>query len=144
MDNQADYLWISFVEGLHRRAATILALLCTQFDYENKNLPGSLSIQDFKDAKIPHFVHPKISPEYQLKQIMNGDETPKMLKNPFTVEVYIPKGIHGDILQLMDSMRKQSELISESKTPAANKTISTLLYIWLNDTQSHSKAKQWE
>ena len=42
----------------------------------------------------------------------------------------------------MDSMRKQSEWISESKTRAANKTISTLLYIWLNDTQSHSKPKQ--
>jgi len=142
MDSPADYLWVSFVEGLHRHAATILALLCTKFDYENKILPGSLSIQDFKDAKIPHFVDPKISPENQMKQIMNSDETSKMLKNPFTVEVYIPKGIHGDILQLMDSMRKQSEWISESKTRAANKTISTLLYIWLNDTQSHSKPKQ--
>ena len=25
----ADFLWVSFVEGLHRHAATILALLCT-------------------------------------------------------------------------------------------------------------------
>jgi len=141
MDSQADYLWVSFVEGLHRQAATILSLLCTKFDYENKILPGSLSIQDFKDAKIPHFVDPKISPQYQMKQIMNGNETSKMLKNPFTVEIYIPKGIHGDILQLMDSMRKQSEWISESKTRAANKTISMLLYIWLNDTLSHSKPK---
>jgi hypothetical protein len=43
-DSPADYLWVSFVEGLHRHAATILALLCTKFDYENKILPGSLSI----------------------------------------------------------------------------------------------------
>jgi len=142
MDSPADYLWVSFVEGLHRHAATILALLCTKFDYENKILPGSLSILDFKDAKIPHFVDPEISPDYQLKQIMNGNETSKMLENPFTVEVYIPKGIHGDFFQLMESMRKQSEWISESKTLAANKTISMLLYIWLNDTQSHSKPKQ--
>jgi len=119
-----------------------LALLCTKFDYENKILPGSLSIQDFKDAKIPHFVDPKISPQDQIKQIMNGDETSKMLKNPFTVDVYIPKRIHKDILQLMDSMRKQSEWISESKTRAANKTISTLLSIWFEDTLSHSKPKQ--
>ncbi len=41
----------------------------------------------------------------------------------------------------MDSMRKQSEWISESKTKAANKTISTLLSIWLEETLSHSKAK---
>ncbi len=60
-DSTADYLWVSFVEGLHRHVATILALLCTKFDYENKILPGSLSIQDFKDAKIPHFVDTKIS-----------------------------------------------------------------------------------
>jgi len=141
-DSTANYLWVSFIEGLHRHAATILALLCTKFDYQNKILPGSLSIQDFKDAKIPHFVDPKISPQDQMKQIMNGDETSKMLKNPFTVKVYIPKRIHGDILQLMDSTRKQSEWISESTTRAVNKTISTLLSIWLEDTQSHSKPKQ--
>jgi hypothetical protein len=141
-DSLADYLWVSFVEGLHRHAATIVALLCTKFDYENKILPGSLSIQDFKDAKIPHFVDPKISPKEQMKKIMNGDETSKMLQNPFTVEVYIPKRRHGDISQLMDSMRKQSEWISESKTRAANKTISTLLSIWLVDTLSHSKPEK--
>ena len=141
MASIADYLWVSFVEGLHRHAATILALLCTKFDYENKILPGSLSIQDFKDAKIPHFVDPKISPQEQMKKIMNGDETSKMLQNPFTVEVYIPKIRHGDILQFMDSMRKQSEWISESKTRAANKTISMLLSIWLEETLSHSKPK---
>ena len=73
---------------------------------------------------------------------MNGNETSKMLQNPFTVEVYIPKGRQGDILQLMDSMRKQSEMISESKTRAANKTISTLLSIWLVDTLSHSKPEK--
>ena len=101
-DSTADYLWVSFVEGLHRHAATILALLCTKFDYDNKIVPGSLSIQDFKDAKIAHFVDPEISPQEQMKQIMSGNETLKMLKNPFTVEVYIPKKIDGDILQLMD------------------------------------------
>ncbi len=64
-----------------------------------------------------------------------------MLKNTFSVEVYIPNIIHGDILELMDSMRKKSEWISETKTRAANKTISTLLSIWLEDTLFHSKAK---
>ena len=140
-ESQVDFLWVSFVEGLHRHAATILALLCTKFDYENKIQPGSLSIQDFKAAKIPHFVDPKISPEEQMKLIMNGGETSKMLSNPFSVEVYIPKIIKGDIWELMDSMKKQSEWISESKTRAANKTISTLLSFWLEETLLHSKAK---
>jgi hypothetical protein len=142
INSPVNFLWVSFVEGLHRHAATILALLCTKFDYENKIQPGSLSIQDFKAAKIPHFVDPKISPEEQIMLIMNGKESSKMLKNTFSVEVYIPNIIHGDILELMDSMRKQSEWISETKTHAANKTISTLLSIWLEDTLFHSKAKK--
>ncbi len=63
----------------------ILALLCTKFDYDNKIQPGSLSIQDFKAAKIPHFVDPKISPEDQIKLIMNEKFKAMMLKNTFTV-----------------------------------------------------------
>ncbi len=46
---------------------------------------------------------------------------------------------NGNILELMDSMRKQSQWISESKTRAANKTISTLHLIWLEDTLDHNK-----
>jgi hypothetical protein len=137
-----NFQWVNFVEGLHRHAATILALLCTKFDYENKIQPGSLSIQDFKAAKIPHFVDPKISPEEQIKLIMNGQESSKILKNNFIVEVYIPKMIHGNILELMESMCKQSEWISESKMRAANKTISTLLSIWLEETLVHSRSKK--
>ncbi len=72
---------------------------------------------------------------------MNGGETSKMLSNPFSVEVYIPKIIKGDIWELMDSMKKQSEWISESKTRAANKTISKLLSLWLDKTLVHSKEK---
>ncbi len=42
----------------------------------------------------------------------------------------------------MDSMCKQSEWISESKTRAANKTSSTVFLIWLEDTLVHSKARK--
>ena len=31
----ADYLWVSFVEGLHRHAATILALLCRNRNHDS-------------------------------------------------------------------------------------------------------------
>jgi hypothetical protein len=75
-----DFLWVSFVEGLHRHAAIILALLCTKFDYKNKYQPGSLSIQDFKATKIPHFDYPNIFQEDQIKLIMNGTETSMILK----------------------------------------------------------------
>ena len=99
----------------------ILACLCTKFDYDNKIQPDSLSIQDFKAAKIPHFIDPKISPEDQIKLIMNGKFKAMMLRNTFTVEVYIPKKVDGCILELMDSMCKQSEWILESKRRAAIK-----------------------
>ncbi len=141
-NNSINFLWISFVEGLHRHAAMILALLCTKFDYNNNIQPGSLSIQDFKAAKIPHFVDPKISPKDQIKLIMNGKFKAMMLKNTFTVEVYIPKKVDGNILELMDSMCKQSEWILESKTRAANKTILMVLSIWLEDTLVHSKPRK--
>jgi hypothetical protein len=137
-----DFLWTSFVEGLHWHAATILALLYTKFVYNNKIQPGSLSIQDFKVAKISHFVDPKISPEDQIKFIMNGKLKAMMLKNTFTAEEYIPKKVYGNIIELMDSQCKQSEWILESKTRAANKTISTVLSIWLEDTPVHSKPRK--
>jgi hypothetical protein len=35
--SKKDNIWISFLEGLHRHAATIACLLCTKFDYENKS-----------------------------------------------------------------------------------------------------------
>jgi hypothetical protein len=45
---QVDYLWISFVEGLHWHATMITCLLCTAFNYSSTiNQPGSLDIQDF-------------------------------------------------------------------------------------------------
>ena len=35
----------------------------------------------------------RVFEQISLKQIMNGDETSKMLKNPFTIDVYIQKRI---------------------------------------------------
>jgi hypothetical protein len=73
---------------------------------------------------------------------MNGKFEAMMLKNIFSVEVYIPKKVDGNILELMDSMCKQSEWILESKTCAANKTILMVLSIWLEDTLVHSKPRK--
>ncbi len=113
-----------------------------KFDYNNKIQPGSLSIHDFKAAKIPHFVNPNISLEDQIKLITNGKFKAMMLKNTVTVEVYIPKKVDGNILELMDSMCKQSEWILESKTRTVNKTILMVLLIWLEDTLVHSKPRK--
>jgi hypothetical protein len=65
--SHVDYLWVSFVEGLHWHAAMIPCLLRTKFDYSsNKIQPGSLDIQDFKNARVPHFKDPGVNPKEQL------------------------------------------------------------------------------
>jgi hypothetical protein len=49
--SKVDNLWVSFVEGLHQHATMITCLLCTKFDYSSDKIqPGSLDIQDFKNA----------------------------------------------------------------------------------------------
>jgi hypothetical protein len=65
--SQVDYLWISFVEGLHQHAAMIACLLCTKFDYSsNKIQPGSLDIQDFKNTRVQHVKDLGVTPKEQL------------------------------------------------------------------------------
>jgi hypothetical protein len=54
--SKIDNIWISFLEGIHRHAATIACLLCTKLDYENNIIkPGSLLLEDFEKADIPYF-----------------------------------------------------------------------------------------
>jgi hypothetical protein len=51
-----DKVWISFIEGLHRHTAIIACLLCKKFDYSNNIIiQGSLQLNDFEKAKIPHY-----------------------------------------------------------------------------------------
>jgi hypothetical protein len=97
--SQVDYLWVSFVEGLHWHAAMITCLLCTKFDYSsNKIQPGSLDIQDFKNARVPHFKDPGVTLKGQLKLIIRGEFEAKMLKSTFNVQAYIPKKLNRKIL----------------------------------------------
>jgi hypothetical protein len=74
----------------------ITCLLCTKFDYSsNKIQPGSLNIQDFKNATVPHFKDPGVTPKKQLKLIISGEFKAKMLKSTFNVQAYIPKKLTG-------------------------------------------------
>jgi hypothetical protein len=96
--SQVDNLWVSFLEGLHPHAAMITCLLCTKFDYSsNKILPRSLDIQDFKNARVPHFKDPEVTVKEQLKLIISGEFEAKMLKSTFNVQAYIPKKLTGNI-----------------------------------------------
>jgi hypothetical protein len=52
LSNQ-DFVWISFVEGLHRHAAIIMCLICSRFDLEDNNIDhDSLKKKDFKLAGV--------------------------------------------------------------------------------------------
>ncbi len=66
----------------------------------------------------------------------------KMLKSTFNVQVYIPKKLNGNIDELMDAMKMQSELISINKTHAAKNTITKLISLWLEETLLHSTARK--
>ncbi len=57
-----DKVWISFIEGLHRHAAIFASLLCIKFDYsKNIIIQGSLQLDDFEKAQIPHYKNPGVT-----------------------------------------------------------------------------------
>ncbi len=78
--SKKDNIWISFFEGRHRHAATIVCLLCTKFDYEiNIIKPGSLTLEDLKKADNPYYKNPGYGPKECLRLIFNGNiETPML------------------------------------------------------------------
>ncbi len=91
----------------------ITLLLCTRFDYSsNKIQPGSLDIQDFKNARVPHFKDPGVTPKEQLKLIISGEFEAKMLKSTFNVQAYTPKKLNGNIDELTKAMKNQSKWIA--------------------------------
>jgi hypothetical protein len=141
--SQVDNLWVSFVEGSHRHAAMITCLFCTKFDYSsNKIQPSSLDIQDFKNARVPHFKDPGVTLKEQLKFIISGEFEPKMLKSTFNVQAYIPKKLTGNIDELKKAMKNQSDWISINKMQAANKTILKAILLWLEETLLHSSPRR--
>ncbi len=104
--------------------AMITCLLCIKFDYSsNKIQLGSLDIQDFKNARVPHFKDPGVTPKEQLKLIISEEFEAKMSKSTFNVQAYIPKKLTGNINELKKAMKNQSDWISINKMQVANKTI---------------------
>jgi hypothetical protein len=68
-----DYVWISFIEGLHQHAAIVMCLTCLVFDLEDNNIEnGTLMRKDFKLAGVPHYKKPEMSPMNILNAILNN------------------------------------------------------------------------
>ncbi len=136
-------MWISFIEGLHRHTAIIASLLFMKFDYSNNIIiPGSLQLNNFEIAQIPHYKNPGITPRVQLGLIIGNNFEVLMLKPPILIQAYIPNRIGGNIELLMQALKTQSEWISISKIISANKTILKLLSTWLYEMMTHSTAKR--
>ena len=77
-----DNVWISFIEGLHKHAALLASLHCMKFDYSNnKIIPGSLQLDDFEKAQIPHYKNSGVTPREQLGQTVRNHFEALMLKN---------------------------------------------------------------
>jgi hypothetical protein len=141
--SQVDYLWVSFVEGLHWHASMLTCLLCTKIDCSsNKIQPGSLDIQYFKNARVPHCKDPGVTLKEQLKLIISGEFEAKLLNSSLNVWAYIPKKSNGNIDELMKAMKMQIEWISINKMHAANKTILKVIPLWLKETLLHSTARK--
>ncbi len=83
LSNQ-DFVRISFIEGLHRHALTIMCLTCSRFDLEDNNIDhNSLKKKDFKLAGVPFYKNPQMSPIQVLNAILNGNFDDPMLMKPF-------------------------------------------------------------
>jgi hypothetical protein len=89
-----DKVWIGFIEGLHRHTAIIASVLCMKFDYSNNIIiPGSLQIDHFKTAKIPHYKNSGITLREQLGLIVGNNFDALMLKTPILIQAYIPNRV---------------------------------------------------
>jgi hypothetical protein len=89
-----DMVWISFIEGLLRHAAMFASLLCTKFDYSNNIIiPGSLQLDDFEKAQIPHYKNPGVTPIQHLALIVGISFDVLILKIPMLIQAYIPNRV---------------------------------------------------
>jgi hypothetical protein len=123
-----DNLWISFVEGLHRHAAILMCLTCSEFDYEDNNLVhDSLRNRHFKLAGVPHYKESNSSPIQILNSIIKKACDAPMLMNLIQVQILHPKNNQVDIGLSMKTLKHMSNWISTNKKLSAEPTISKRL-----------------
>jgi hypothetical protein len=123
-----DYVWISFVEGLHQHAAIVMCLTCLAFDLEDNNIDhGSLKKKDFQLAGVPHYKKPEMSPMEILNAIVNNQFKAPMLMTAFLVQVLLTKHNNVQIDNLMNTLKESSMWISTFKKFSTEKHTSKRL-----------------
>jgi hypothetical protein len=126
--SQDDNIWIIFVEGLHRHAAIVMCLTCSDFDLHNNYIEqGSLKKRTFKLAGVPHYKKPDMTPIQVLNEILNNRYNAPMLMKPFLVQVLIPKHKASQIDKMMTTLKETSKWISTNKRNSAEKPMSKRL-----------------
>jgi hypothetical protein len=114
--SKKDNVWISFVEGLHRHAAIVMCLTCSDFNLKGSYInQGSLKNKGFKNAAVPHYRNPQRMPIQVLNDILNNDYEAPMLQTPFLVQVLITKHRASQINDMMTMLKENSKWISTNK-----------------------------
>jgi hypothetical protein len=134
-----DHAWFSFFEGMHRHAAIVAGLVCSEFNHTTNELkPGSLTLGNFRnEGAVKNFKVLGTTVEEHLDQIMAKEFDAPMFHNEFHLSVYIPKQAM-DANKLIEATRLQSLWISNFKKSSATTTISKVLARWLKTTLLHT------
>jgi hypothetical protein len=126
-ESTEDNIWISFWEGMHRHAAIIMSLLCSDITYDTNNcyVQGTLKKSSFTNH-IKGYTDNEKTPDIIIREIFNGsNKTARMLKTPMSVQAYIPTKQNENINEIMVATRVQSQHVSENKLSSATRTLST-------------------
>ncbi len=123
---------------MHRHAAIVTGLVCSKFNHLTNELqPGSLTLEDFRNANIKSFKEPNTSVSDHLNQIMSKQFNAPMVHNQFHLSAYVPNQTMT-VADLINATRCQSLWISNFKRTLANTTISKVLANWLEQMLHHS------
>jgi hypothetical protein len=133
-ESKKDNIWISFWEGMHRHAAIIMSLLCSDITYDTNNcyVHGTLTKSSFTNHIKGYYADNEKTPHQIIREIFNGsNKTAKMLKTLMTVMAYIPTRQNENINEIMVATRMQSQHVSENKLSSATRTLCTDLSDYL-------------
>jgi hypothetical protein len=130
-----DCVWILFWEGMHRHAASIMALLNAKLSHDTNKcyVPNTLEHSDFDERAIKGYSQIfGQDPGRIIGDIFRQDDNaPKMLRTEMTINAYIPIDHSVKITELMKAVTEQSRHLSENKLNSAKLTVSSALAEWL-------------
>ncbi len=87
-----------------------MCLVCSGFDLVGNYIEqGSLKKKDFKQAGVPHFKPPMVTPLQHPNAILKGCFEASMLMTPFSVQVLFTKQSNSQIDKMMIALKEHSK-----------------------------------